>query len=642
MDRDYSQLRGHLVLLAHALVPVVEGIRRRCEHELLSRVASLDWQSCGRQEFFNRVADEVCAVLDAEGCSIFAYETEPDQLRLIGTTGLFDLKTGRKLTQSQADGLTYQAREGLTGWLLHTLRPVRLFDVKNQAEYTEIDPAGEFHPSYRSAEQPNADSTSRPFLGMPIFADEQSKDSESLVGVIKLYGKKTGEFFLPCEQRHLEAVASRLAGSILRWNAALNNVEALEYQKALVDIVGAIHAEDDLQSILNTITEQTKRLFKAQAASVLLKVPDRDELVVEVDCTDRKEALDEVRVRFDQGVCGDAATHKKPVLVPDVSRDKRFYDLADLKAGLLAAVRSEACVPIIHRDEILGVLNVDSTRRGFFSPDDRSKAELLQILAKHAAIAIGRERMQQRRMSLQANLMRSMEELTGTHKGKGLVHQFKNLLAPIIPDLGALICEASSASNSVICDLARNVHENTKAVYALTDKLLQLPTSDKPSVSQVYLNELVATAAELLEPLATRKGISIVPNFAPELCRPDAGSGRTVELDELQIHLVFWNLLQNAIDASKEGDVIEIFTKDCPPNDVAFGVCDHGQGITKRNRQEIFKEEFTTKPTGSGVGLPLSRKYVEGHGGRIDVEAEWGKGSTFTAILPAVQKRECT
>ncbi len=634
MEGDYSQLREHLMLLAQAMMPAVERARRKTEHELLSRMASLDWQRYGRHDFFDLVAREVCTALDAEGCSIFCHEAGPEpQLRLIGTTGLFVPEEHRKLTRRELDELTYRAGEGLTGWILQTLRPVRLFDARDPVEHKEIDPAGAFKPFSRSAESPDAGDKSRPFLGIPIFAGEQ-KGRESLVGVIRLHGKKGGDFFLPSEQRHLEAVSRHLARSIVRWNAALDNVEALEYQKALVHIVGAIHAEDDLQSILSTITEQTKQLFKARAASVLLKVPDRDELVVKVDCTDREEALEEVRIGFDQGLCGYAATHKVPVLVPDVSQDERFYDLADRKEGLLAGVRSEASVPIIHRGEILGVLNVDSVRAGFFSPGDQPKAELLQILADYAAIAISRERIQQRRASLQANLMRSMEELTATHKTKGLAHQLKNLLAPITLELGNLIDEATDASNSVIRDLAKRVHENTKAVYDFTDKVLNVPTSDRPNLAQVYLNELVAGAAELLEPLATQKGIHMELKFASELRRPDAGSGRTVELDKLQIHLVLWNLIQNGIDASKAEGVIEIATEYHPPDGVAIVVRDHGQGIRKADIGKIFAEGFSTKLAGSGVGLPLSLKYVKGHGGRIDVETKWHKGSTFTVILP--------
>ena len=138
---DFSQLREQLVLLANAMVPVIEGARRRTEYELLSRVASLDWQRYSRREFFDVVADQVCGVLDAKGCSIFYHEAGPvPQLRLIGTTGLFDPETDRKLSQSELADLTYGPGEGLTGWILETLRPVRLFDARDSAEYREIDP----------------------------------------------------------------------------------------------------------------------------------------------------------------------------------------------------------------------------------------------------------------------------------------------------------------------------------------------------------------------------------------------------------------------------------------------------------------------------------------------------------------------
>jgi len=639
MEGDYRQLREHLVLLAHALIPTVEGARQKTERELLSRVASLDWQFRGPREFFDRVASDVCKVLDARGCSVFVYEAEPEpQLRLIGSTGLFDPKTNEKLTRAQLDTLSYRAGEGLTGWILNTLRPVRLFDARDQNEYQEIDPSGGFEPFFKSAETPDATSDPRPFLGMPIFAGEE-KNRANLVGVIRLHGKGTGDFFLPCEERHLEAVSGHLARSIQRWKAALDNVEALEQEKALVDIVKAIHVEHDVKSILETITQHAKQLFKAQAASALLKVPERDELAVEVDRADREQLPQQIRFGFDQGICGHAAKHREVVLVPDVSKDARFYNLNNLKPGLLAEVKSEAAAPIVHRDEVLGVLNVDSTRLGFFRPDDQRKAELLRMLADHAAIAISRERMQRRRASLQGNLMRSTEELTAIHKAKGLVHQFRNLMAPIIPELGAMIDQASAARDRSLHSLAKGIHEKTQAIYDFADKLIRLPTSDRPLLTHVHLNQLVAEAEELFEPFAAQKRICIELKLSPGLGRPDAGFGKTVELDELQMHLVLWNVVQNAIDASKEDSVIEIMTKDVPPGRVAIVVRDYGSGIKKSDVGKIFDEDFSTKTTGSGVGLPLSKKYVQGHGGEILVETKWKRGSTFTVVLPSVASK---
>lgn len=67
---------------------------------------------------------------------------------------------------------------------------------------------------------------------------------------------------------------------------------------------------------------------------------------------------------------------------------------------------------------------------------------------------------------------------------------------------------------------------------------------------------------------------------------------------------------------------------------VLFRVSDTGRGIPERDRESIFKPFFTTRHSGSGLGLSITREIVERHGGRLEVESRLGAGSTFTAILP--------
>jgi signal transduction histidine kinase len=102
-----------------------------------------------------------------------------------------------------------------------------------------------------------------------------------------------------------------------------------------------------------------------------------------------------------------------------------------------------------------------------------------------------------------------------------------------------------------------------------------------------------------------------------------------------QLNQVFMNLIVNAAQAIKESGVITIRTG-VDNGWVRVSIADTGAGIAPENLSRIFEPFFTTKPVGQGTGLGLSLSYniVNKHGGRIEVESEMGKGTTFTVYLP--------
>lgn len=108
-----------------------------------------------------------------------------------------------------------------------------------------------------------------------------------------------------------------------------------------------------------------------------------------------------------------------------------------------------------------------------------------------------------------------------------------------------------------------------------------------------------------------------------------------------EISQVILNLLMNAAQAIPEFGEINIDTL-CRGDEVVLRITDNGEGIPAENLSKLFRPFFTTKAKGkgSGLGLSISHGIIEDHGGRIDVESDFGKGSTFTLYLP-VYKEQC-
>ncbi len=107
-----------------------------------------------------------------------------------------------------------------------------------------------------------------------------------------------------------------------------------------------------------------------------------------------------------------------------------------------------------------------------------------------------------------------------------------------------------------------------------------------------------------------------------------------VEHDPRQLHQVLLNLLLNAIQALDGAGRVSVVLAQSDENTVSVSINDTGLGIAPENLTNIFRPFFTTKGHGTGLGLPLARRIVEDHGGKLEVTSDFGHGSTFTLVLP--------
>jgi signal transduction histidine kinase len=107
-----------------------------------------------------------------------------------------------------------------------------------------------------------------------------------------------------------------------------------------------------------------------------------------------------------------------------------------------------------------------------------------------------------------------------------------------------------------------------------------------------------------------------------------------IAVDEKRFKQVMFNIIDNAVDAMSPGMVLRVGTK-IRDGYAAFDVIDSGQGICDEIKVKIFAPFFTTKPGGSGLGLSVSKKIVEDHGGFIEFESEAGGGAAFSVFFPS-------
>lgn len=117
------------------------------------------------------------------------------------------------------------------------------------------------------------------------------------------------------------------------------------------------------------------------------------------------------------------------------------------------------------------------------------------------------------------------------------------------------------------------------------------------------------------------------------------GGDERIEADRPAVQGALINLVENAVQASRPGDRV-ILSVTTGGAFVAFQVTDQGRGITDAERERLFEPFFTTRSEGSGLGLAIVKQTADAHGGWVEVESEFGRGSRFALFLPAAGRAD--
>lgn len=245
-----------------------------------------------------------------------------------------------------------------------------------------------------------------------------------------------------------------------------------------------------------------------------------------------------------------------------------------------------------------------------------------------AAGALTRARKEQHRRE-EEDRRRQGEELhalVGT-MASGIAHEIRNPLSTLRMNLQLLredwenpITEREQKGRKRIDVLLRE----TERMETVVSDFVRIAAGHALRLEPTNLNALTGELLDFLAPQAERAHIRLVREFAKDL--------PPVQADPNLIRQAILNLLVNAQQVLPSGGEIRVRTADGGPV-VKLSVADNGPGIPSEHREKIFSLYFSTKPGGTGLGLPMVKKIVEEHQGAIEVETELKRGTTFTICL---------
>lgn len=171
--------------------------------------------------------------------------------------------------------------------------------------------------------------------------------------------------------------------------------------------------------------------------------------------------------------------------------------------------------------------------------------------------------------------------------------------------------------------MIREVDRLNRVITQLLDFARPLTLTRIPIAPQA----LVRQAIKMIESQAREGGITVTAELP-------SGIG-AAPLDADRIGQVLLNLCLNALAAMAAGGTLRIALAQPEPDWIRIEIADSGAGIPAADLPRVFDPYFTTKPAGTGLGLPIVQKIVEAHGGSIALASEPGKGTTATLLLPA-------
>ncbi len=245
-----------------------------------------------------------------------------------------------------------------------------------------------------------------------------------------------------------------------------------------------------------------------------------------------------------------------------------------------------------------------------------------------------REKQKRNEQMYQTGKLASIGELAA-----GVAHEINNPVAIMVEEAGwidDLLKEEEFRESGNLHEFRRaleQIRSQGKRCREITHKLLSFARKTESRVQDIQIGQLIQDTITILEKRVKDNGIIIHSDIQAGL---PAVKGSSSELQQVLV-----NLINNAIDATEEGEMISVSAQ-LQNNHVAVCVSDSGSGIEKDDLSRIFDPFFTTKPLGKGTGLGLAICYgiVRELGGRIDVSSEIGQGSTFRIRIPRAMERQ--
>jgi signal transduction histidine kinase len=409
--------------------------------------------------------------------------------------------------------------------------------------------------------------------------------------------------------------------------------ETLAHQRAAASILGIIASSvEDAKPVFDAIARAASSVIQNARVQLFLV---RDGDLHHVGGTGLSDEQHEKMTRLyprplaSTSYAGTAILEKRTLHVPDVLADPNSPELTKTVTET-TGLRAILAVPMIREGEAIGCITTSSAEPGAFTD---KQITLLKSFSDQAVIAIQNARLFREIQDKSRQL-----EIANQHKSDFLANMSHELRTPLNAIIGfseVLVEKMFGEVNDKQLDYLKDIHSSGKHLLSLINDILDLSKIEagrmELDIADFDLRSALENAMTLVKERAQRNGIALSLEVDLSL-----GMFRG---DERKFKQILLNLLSNAVKFTPEGGKVGVAARPAA-GVLEVSVSDTGVGIAAADQALVFEEfkqvgtDYTRKAEGTGLGLALTKRFVELHGGTLRLASQPGKGSTFTFTIP--------
>ncbi|MBT3295200.1 MAG: FHA domain-containing protein [Verrucomicrobia bacterium] len=372
------------------------------------------------------------------------------------------------------------------------------------------------------------------------------------------------------------------------------------------------------QPLLRQVLDRMKALLDADSACVMLWDSDNDEWSFHAVSSSRHEGSPTVSVS--RTIINQAVKDGMALLTDNPMADDRFDPSESI---VRQKISSALCAPMTIEDELTGVICIDRrNRRDAFTPIDlRFTATVANILGVYLEkLRIQDDYIKQERLAAVGQVI------------AGLAHYAKNIITGLQLSVGAIQRMLKRETYDTMDTCVQAIATEEQRLTNLILDMLSYAKDREPLRMEMNINDVIAAVVRPFIQALCHQSIRLEQHLEPEL--------PSLMAEKNALHRVVLNLFVNAMDALRDNQgrdkricITTALSED--QTHIEITMWDSGCGVPKNETENIFGVFFSTKGSkGTGLGLAVSRKIIEEHGGTIDVESAEGEWTEFRISLP--------
>jgi len=391
-----------------------------------------------------------------------------------------------------------------------------------------------------------------------------------------------------------------------------------------------INSSLKIEDVLNNAMHWAEEFINAEASSIYELDVEKEDLFIRIARGEKKDAIKRIRLKVGEGIAGWVVQTGKPMVIHDVSMEKRFSDKFDKISGF--KTRSLLSVPLVLRDKTIGAIQVLNKKED--TPFTQADLELLTTMAQQIAVAMENARLYSRLEKqfelttqelkiAQEKLIRSERLSAIGNLVQGVAHEIRNPVTTI----GGFSQRIKDSLNE-----DKRLHEYIDIIMGEAARLERLVKQvhefaeiQSASFSPDKIEPVIDRVLNRFEPISEKQDVKTTLHIDPDL--------PLIIMDSSQMEIALANIIENALESMHDGGRLDL--KVNRDNDsILIVVSDSGSGIDLEKLDSVYDPFVSSKTSGAGLGLTMFHQIIMNHHGETMIRSQASEGTVVTIRLP--------